>query len=136
MFAESTCEALNASGLPCQMPPLTGEQWCWSHHPDRREAAHDARKRGGLHSRGSDTTPAPTELDVASLPGRFEVLEHTLRDTMQQPNTPARSRAVAALLRLAHDMDLQAEETEIREQLHELARLVERTETERGGYAY
>jgi hypothetical protein len=136
MFAESTCEALNASGLPCQMPPMIGESWCFAHHPDTREAAHDARKRGGERSRGSDASPAPDHVDVTSLPGRFEVLEHTLRDTMQQPNTPARSRAVAALLRLAHDMDLQAEETEIREQLHELARLVDQQEQQRGSYGY
>jgi hypothetical protein len=35
---------------------------------------------------------------------------------------------------LAHDIDVQAEETEIREQLHELARLVDQAEKERRGY--
>jgi hypothetical protein len=135
MFDEPSCEALNASGLPCQMPPLIGESYCWSHSPDRRAEANDARKRGGERSRGSDASPAPDHVDVTSLPGRFEVLEHTLRDTMLQANTPARSRAVAALLRLAHDMDTAAEEAEIQEQIAELARMVQERETG-NGYGY
>ncbi len=134
MFDEPSCEALNGAGFPCGMRPLTGEQWCWSHSPDRRAEANDARKRGGERSRGSDTTPAPIDLDVGSPAGRMHVLEHVLRDTMLQANCPARSRALAHLLRLAHDIDVQAEETEIREQLHELARLVDQAEKERRGY--
>jgi hypothetical protein len=116
------------------MRPLVGESFCWSHHPDRREAAHDARIRGGQRSRGADTTPAPIDLDLTSLPGRFELLEHVLRDTLQQPNCPARSRALAGLLRLANDMDQQAEAIEIAEQLQALTLLVE--EKERGAYGY
>jgi hypothetical protein len=116
------------------MPPLVAEDYCFAHHPDTRAAANDARKRGGERSRGSDTTPAPIDLDVTSLPGRFELLEHVLRDTLQQPNCPARSRALAGLLRLANDMDVQAEETEIREQLQELTLLVDQRERENRGY--
>jgi hypothetical protein len=133
MFDES-CEALNGAGFPCMMRPLTGERWCWSHSPDRRAEAHDARRKGGSRSRGSGTTPAPDDLDVASLPGRMHLVELVLRQTFEQANTPARSRAVAALVRLAHTMDTEAEQIEIAEQLQELHRLVE--EKERGGYGY
>ncbi len=133
MFDES-CEALNGAGFPCMMRPLTGERWCWSHSPDKRAAANDARRKGGSHSRGADTSPVPDDVDVASLPGRFELVELVLRQTFEQANCPARSRALAALLRLANDMDQQAEAIEIAEQLGELTRLVE--EKERGGYGY
>ncbi len=134
MFDEPTCESLNGAGFPCGMRPLTGEQWCWSHSPDRRAEAHDARRRGGQRSRGADTTPAPIDVDLTSLPGRFELVELVLRDTMLQANTPARSRAVAALVRLAHTMDTEAEAAEMQEQLAELVRMVDQQETERRGY--
>ncbi len=134
MFDEPSCESLNASGLPCQMRPLTGQPWCWSHHPDQRAARHDARIWGGQRSRGSDASPAPADLDLTSLPGRFELLEMVLRDTMLQANCPARSRALAALLRLANDMDVQAEAIEIAEQLQALTLLVDQQERENRGY--
>ncbi len=116
------------------MPPLTGEQWCWSHHPDQRAARHDARIRGGQRSRGAATSPVPADLDASTAPGRMELVGLAIRDTWQQANCPARSRALAGLLRLAHDLDSEAEAIEIREQLQELTRLVE--EKERGGYGY
>jgi hypothetical protein len=135
MFSEPMCEAITASGMPCLMRPLIGESYCWSHHPDRRAEAHDARRKGGQHSRGSGTNPPPDDMDVASLPGRMELVAITLRQTFEQPNTPARSKAVAALLRLANDMDVLAAEAEIEEQIAELARALQ--ERENGsGYGY
>ncbi len=134
MFDEPSCEALNGAGFPCGMRPLTGEQWCWSHSPDRRAEANDARKRGGERSRGSGTTPAPDDVDVASLPGRMQLVELVLRQTFEQANTPARSRALAALVRLASDMDQQAEAIEIAEQLQALTLLVDQQERVNRGY--
>jgi hypothetical protein len=116
------------------MPPLVAEDYCFAHHPDTSAAAHDARRKGGQRSRGSDASPAPIDMDVASLPGRMELVAFALHQTFEQANTPARSRALAALVRLAHTMDTEAEQIEIREQLQELTRLVE--EKERGGYGY
>jgi hypothetical protein len=136
MFDEPSCESLNASGLPCMMRPLSGQPWCWSHHPDQRAARHDARIRGGQRSRGAGTSPVPDDLDVGSPAGRMHMVEHVLRDTMLQANTPARSRALAALLRLAHDLDVQAEADQLQEQLRELHRLVDQQESQRGGYGY
>ncbi len=135
MFDEPSCEALNGAGFPCGMRPMIGEPFCWSHHPDRRAEAHDARKRGGENTRAQPATPAPDDVDVGSLPGRMQLVELVLRQTFEQANTPARSRALAALVRLASDMDQQAEEAEIQDQLAELTRLVQERETERGfGY--
>ncbi len=134
MFDEPFCEALNGAGFPCGMRPLTGERWCWSHSPDKRAEAHDARRKGGSRSRGSDASPAPDDLDVTSLPGRFELVAFALRQTFEQANTPARSRALAALVRLAHTMDSEAEAAEMQEQLAELVRMVDQQEKERHGY--
>ncbi len=134
MFDEPTCESLNGAGFPCGMRPMIGEPFCWSHHPDRRAEAHDARIRGGQRSRGSDASPAPIDMDVASLPGRMELVAFALRQTFEQANTPARSRALAALVRLAHAMDTEAEQIEIAERLQELTRLVEERERENRGY--
>jgi hypothetical protein len=66
----------------------------------------------------------------------MELVAFALHQTFEQANTPARSRALAALVRLAHTMDSEAEEIEIREQLQELTRLVDRQEKQRGGYGY
>jgi hypothetical protein len=134
MFDEQSCESLTSAGFPCMMRPLTGERWCWSHSPDRRAEANDARRRGGENTRAQPASPAPIDLDVTSLPGRFELVELVLRDTMLQANTPARSRAVAALVRLAHTMDTEAEAAEMQEQLAELVRMVDQQEKERRGY--
>ncbi len=134
MFDEPSCESLNASGLPCGMRPLVGERWCWSHSPDQRSAANDARRKGGSRSRGSDASPVPDDLDVASLPGRMELVAFALHQTFEQANTPARSRALAALVRLAHTMDTEAEAAEMQEQLAELVRMVDQQEKERHGY--
>ncbi len=136
MFDEPSCEALNGAGFPCGMRPMIGEPFCWSHHPDRRAEAHDARRRGGTRSRGSGTSPAPDDVDVASLPGRMQLVELVLRQTFEQANCPARSRALAALVRLANDMDVQAEADQLQEQLRELTRLVDQQEKQRGGYGY
>ncbi len=133
MFDES-CEALNASGLPCMMRPMVGETWCFAHHPDQRAARNDARIKGGSHSRGSDTSPVPADLDASTAPGRMELVGLAIRDTWQQANCPARSRALAALLRLANDLDTEAEAIEIAEQLRELHRLVDQQERENRGY--
>jgi hypothetical protein len=116
------------------MPPMIGEDYCFAHHPDTRAARHDARRKGGTHSRGAATSPVP-DLDVGSPAGRMHMVEHVLRDTMLQANTPARSRALAALVRLASDLDQQQEDAEIQDQLAELTRLVQEREKERGfGY--
>jgi hypothetical protein len=131
MFDEPSCESLNGAGFPCGMRPLTGERWCWSHSPDQREAAHDARKRGGQRSRGADTTPVP-DLDVFTPGGRMELVQTVIHFTMQQANTAARSRALAALVRLASDMDQQQEEAEIQEQIAALTHMVQERERERG----
>jgi hypothetical protein len=65
----------------------------------------------------------------------MELVQNVIHSTLQQANTPARSRAVAALVRLASDMDQQAEDAEIQDQLAELTRLVQEREKERGfGY--
>ncbi len=134
MFNELSCEALNASGLPCQMRPMIGETWCFAHHPDTRAARNDARIKGGSHSRGADTSPVPADLDASTAPGRMELVGLAIRDTWQQANCPARSRALAGLLRLAHDLDSEAEAIEIAEQLRELHRLVDQQERANHGY--
>ncbi len=134
MHPEQMCEATTQAGFPCMMPPMIGERWCWSHSPDRRAEANDARKRGGQRSRGADTSPVPDDLDASNAPGRMELVGLAIRDTWQQANCPARSRALAHLLRLAHDLDSEAEAIEIAEQLRELHRLVDQQERENRGY--
>jgi hypothetical protein len=64
----------------------------------------------------------------------MELVAFALHQTFEQANTPARSRALAALVRLAHAMDQQAEAIEIAEQLQALTLLVDQQEKERRGY--
>jgi hypothetical protein len=64
----------------------------------------------------------------------MQLVELVLRQTFEQANTPARSRALAALVRLASDMDQQAEAIEIAEQLQALTLLVDQQERVNRGY--
>jgi len=40
------CVEPNAKGGPCGMPPLRGESYCWSHHPQKRLERKRAQQKG------------------------------------------------------------------------------------------
>jgi hypothetical protein len=41
------CQAISRRGVRCQAYSLPGEQWCFTHHPDRQDAVAEARSKGG-----------------------------------------------------------------------------------------
>lgn len=92
------CTATTADGKPCGAPALHGRPFCYAHDPDRAAERADARRRGGYNRRTPKATGPdgyPTRLrsvgDVQAL------LEATLRDTVAQENSGARTQALVRL---------------------------------------
>jgi hypothetical protein len=96
------CTARTVRGQPCRMPPLRGSTRCFNHSAEVAGDRAKARKRGGRAWRTPQLFPAPaapTPLrDVASIQ---VVLERIVSETLAQPNSCQRSRAVASLLLVA-----------------------------------
>jgi hypothetical protein len=97
------CAGKNDRGEPCGMAPLKGEQWCFSHHPDRETERVAARKRGGRRNRVAGTVLTLAE-DEAAVPlelGDMKAVQAALnlvwRDTMRQENSAQRSRTLVAV---------------------------------------
>jgi hypothetical protein len=89
------------------MAPLKGEQWCFSHHPDRETERVAARKRGGRRNRVAGTVLTLAE-DEAAVPlelGDMKAVQAALnlvwRDTMRQENSAQRSRTLVAVAQAA-----------------------------------
>ncbi len=113
------------------MPALTGSRYCWSHAPDKQEAAHDARKRGGDNTRAQPASPAPADLDLASPAGRMAVVEQAVQDCLGLRNSAQRGKTLALLVRLAFDMESAGEAAELRDQLDDLRRLADEQQQRR-----
>jgi hypothetical protein len=41
------CAAIKAGGEPCKALPVSGSEWCWSHHPDNRQKHAKNGSKGG-----------------------------------------------------------------------------------------
>jgi hypothetical protein len=85
------------------MAPLKGEEWCFSHHPDREAERIAARKQGGRRNRVRGTVLTLAE-DESALPlelGDMKAVQTALnliwRDTLRQENSGQRSRTLVAV---------------------------------------
>jgi hypothetical protein len=97
------CAGKNDRDEPCGMAPLKGEQWCFSHHPDREGERMAARKRGGRRNRvlgtvltlAEDESALPLELlDMKAVQAAVNLI---WRDTLRQENSAQRSRTLVAV---------------------------------------
>lgn len=43
----TSCSGINASGGRCKGQAIAGEEWCFSHHPDREEQRRRRGSKGG-----------------------------------------------------------------------------------------
>jgi hypothetical protein len=96
------CEAKNAAGGPCGMPPLEDGRFCFAHDPRRGRDRAVARKKGG-HNR---QTPGATEelrqaISIEDVANIRRVLTDVVADTVAQENSAQRSRALGYLLGVA-----------------------------------
>ena len=68
------CAGTNEHGLPCRMPPKTGNAWCWFHDPETEQERFEARSLGG--SSGSRVV---SKDEIVAMLAEAETLE-TLQD--------------------------------------------------------
>src|SRR5215208_4792671 len=100
----SSCHALNSRGEPCQMPAIGGTELCFAHNPSTVRARAAARRRGGEHrTTGAAGSTSGAEVSLRHVAAIQSQLEGVVRDTLAQPNSPARSRTIGYLLALALD---------------------------------
>jgi hypothetical protein len=104
------CDSLNEQGQPCGTPPLVDEALCLWHSPNHREAAQKARSAGGRRRQKEQMTEVIFDLnDLASLEGQERLYVITVLDTLQLENSPARTRALTALMKTNIDMNQHVE---------------------------
>lgn len=71
VLATRSCQGVTKSGAPCEATPMSGQSWCYFHHPEHQEHAQAARLQGAAARR----TPAIPEADPVQLSSSQEVLE-------------------------------------------------------------
>jgi len=104
------CTSLNKDDLPCGSPPLYEDVQCFMHSPKHREDAQKARSLGGQRRRKEQATQVIFDLnDLTSLEATDRIFEIVALDTLQLDNTPARSRALIALIKTKIDMNKHAD---------------------------
>lgn len=57
----SDCTARRADGTPCQAHAVTDSEFCFTHHPDRRNEREIARRSGGLARAAQVLPDNPTQ---------------------------------------------------------------------------
>jgi hypothetical protein len=81
------------------MPPLGDSDFCWAHDPEQARERAEARRKGGKGRKtpGGGRTDVPPQ-SLRSVEEIQLLLEETVRETLMQENSAARSRAVAVLV--------------------------------------
>ena len=89
------CAYAKADGQPCQMAPLLDRPYCFSHDPERAEAAAEARRMGGLRRRKEGTIAVAYDLpglDTAA--GIRRLLDIVVTDAIGLDNGIPRLRVI------------------------------------------
>src|SRR2546423_1391687 len=87
------CLASRADGSACGMPPRRSAEYCFAHDPAAAAEAAKARQLDGLRRRREKAVATIYELDgLVSLAGAGRLLEIVTSDTLELPNSIARSR--------------------------------------------
>ena len=95
MLIRRRCAYAKADGQPCQMAPLLDRPYCFSHDPERAEAAAEARRMGGLRRRKEGTIAVAYDLpglDTAA--GIRRLLDIVVTDAIGLDNGIPRLRVI------------------------------------------
>ena len=125
----SLCAGIKADGGRCGAQAITGNQWCFSHHPDYEEQRRRRASKGG--KRGGRGRPV---VEVADLKQRLENLYGGVLAGTTEPKVGAvanqivntRARLIETELRIREQQELVA-------RLEELETLVEQQKEQEGG---
>lgn len=102
MVTRRQCAAVGNRGEPCGMPPLKDSQFCWSHSPDHAQEVQEARRLGGLRRRRESTIAGAYDFEgLGTVNDIRRLLEVAVMDTLELPNSIARSRTLAYLAQVA-----------------------------------
>ena len=90
------CKAKTKTGKPCQAQPQRGKPYCFTHDPAQATARAHAHKKGGQRTRtkhGGEILPRK----VRTLGEAQAILDYTLSEIEQMPNSLQRARVLIAL---------------------------------------
>lgn len=93
----AVCTATTKSGKPCRAQALAGGTCCLMHSPERAAEVAAIRRAGGLNRRTKRAAGTAYPATLRSVGDVQALLEETLRDTVQQENSGARTGALARL---------------------------------------
>ena len=84
-----TCAALKKDGSGrCKAPPMTGSQWCLSHHPDRveenRKRSSKGGKRGGVGKATSELYKLQKEMERIAQQVKTKKMDRSIGATTAQ----------------------------------------------------
>jgi hypothetical protein len=116
------CGFIKPSGEACKAIPMTGEAWCWVHHPEHAEKRKRLGSKGG--KRGGRGRP---QTELADIKARLsDLAENVLDGTVDKGKGAVVSQVLNVLLR-AVSVELKVKEvTELEERLEELEASLER----------
>ena len=116
--ATARCAAIKAGGEPCKALPMSGSQWCYSHHPDNAlKHAKNGSKGGRVAGRGR---PRSTSRELAGVRAK-------LREVIDAVRTGELERGVGTAVFMGYGTLLKVYEAE-RKAL-EIEQILERLET-------
>lgn len=97
-----SCESKRRDGQPCQMAPLTGSRYCFTHDPANRTKRSFARKLGG-HRRSAVSAGdvGIEELSFRDSTSILTLLEHVAADAMRRPHSLQKARTLGYLCGIA-----------------------------------
>ncbi len=90
-----SCTARKADGSPCGANPMIDQQFCYSHHPDYKQEAANARRLGGNRRRREKTIEGAYDLNgLRSAADIQRVVEAITFDLLGMESTIARANAI------------------------------------------
>lgn len=122
--AKACCQARNREGSPCTATPMTGESWCFFHHPDHQAEARAARLQGARTGRRV-RVPFDTMIDIRSPQKVLEAASLVSTAVLRGEVDPKVGNCLAVLFSTAlraSDQDVQRRLREIEDLLDDLKR--------------
>jgi hypothetical protein len=124
----ASCGYIKTSGEACKAIPMTGEAWCWVHHPEHTEKRKRLGSKGG--KRGGRGRPMA---ELHSIRGRIETLvEDVLEGRVDRGDAAVVGQLYNTLIRAVATELKVREVTELEGRLEELEASLERQNRGRG----
>lgn len=96
---KNTCKAKTKTGARCNMAPVVGSSYCFTHDPTQGAKRAAAHKLGGARTRvkhGGNADALPE--NVRTIAQAMTILDYTLRELLEMENSIQRARALIALV--------------------------------------